>query len=244
MISRRSRCSRISRCVALGQRVGEVALEVVLEVWIVGEIGVEQLLEQVDLAVRDQRRQLGRQQTSTLGPCARSIAFSLGRNSSSRFSPAVLLERPDQPRVDVDHRDRLRAREAQRLRLRVAAVQHLVGDRVGHLDQQRVALLRRSSRRRAIRLPSRILMLTSWSEQLTPADVVDRVGVDPPALLLGTAAERVLDPPALGEAEVASLADDPAAQRRPRRPGPRRWPCRRRRRASRRSPSRRCRCRR
>ena len=51
-------------------------------------------------------------------------------------------------------------------------------------------------------------MLTSWSEQLTPADVVDRVGVDAPA------GERVLDPPALGEAEVAALADDPAAQLR------------------------------
>ena len=38
------------------------------------------------------------------------------------------------------------------------------------------------------------------------AGVVDRVGVD------AAAAERELDPPALGEAEVAALADDPAAQ--------------------------------
>ena len=49
-------------------------------------------------------------------------------------------------------------------------------------------------------------MLTSWSEQLTPAHVVDRVRID------RSAAERVLDPPALREAEVAPLADHAAAQ--------------------------------
>ena len=41
---------------------------------------------------------------------------------------------------------------------------------------------------------------------IDPGGVVDRVGVDQ------TAVERVLDPPALGEAEIAALADDPAAQ--------------------------------
>ena len=55
-------------------------------------------------------------------------------------------------------------------------------------------------------------MLTSWSEQLTPATLsIASVLIRPPAPL-GTAAQRVLDPPALGEAEVAALADDPAAQ--------------------------------
>ena len=49
-------------------------------------------------------------------------------------------------------------------------------------------------------------MLTSWSEQLTPATLsIASVLIRPPA-------ERVLDPPALREAEVAALADDPAAQ--------------------------------
>ena len=49
-------------------------------------------------------------------------------------------------------------------------------------------------------------MLTSWSEQLTPATLSIA------SVLIRAAGERVLDPAALGEAEVAALADDPAAQ--------------------------------
>ena len=49
-------------------------------------------------------------------------------------------------------------------------------------------------------------MLTSWSLQSTPAELsIASVLISPPA-------QRVLDAPALGEAEVAALADDPAAQ--------------------------------
>ena len=70
------------------------------------------------------------------------------------------------------------------------------------------------------------------------ARVVDRVGVD------AAACQRVLDPAALGETEVASLADHPGAQLGSRRREPRRWRGRRRRRATRRPPSRTCRCRR
>ena len=44
-------------------------------------------------------------------------------------------------------------------------------------------------------------MFTSWSEVSTPGGVVDEVGVDP------AAAEGVLDPAELGQAEVAALAD-------------------------------------
>ena len=49
-------------------------------------------------------------------------------------------------------------------------------------------------------------MLTSWSEQFTPPALsIASVKMQP-------AVERVLDAPALGEAEVAALADDAAAQ--------------------------------
>jgi hypothetical protein len=54
-----------------------------------------------------------------------AIAFSEGRNSG----------------VDVDHRHRLRAGQAQRLRLDVAAVEDLRPHRVRHLDEQVVACL-------------------------------------------------------------------------------------------------------
>ena len=49
-------------------------------------------------------------------------------------------------------------------------------------------------------------MLTSWSEQSTPAELsIASVLMRPPR-------ERVLDAAPLGEAEVAALADDLAAQ--------------------------------
>ena len=62
-------------------------------------------------------------------------------------------------------------------------------------------------------------MLTSWSEQLTPATLsIASVLIRPPGLAelpSGAAAERVLDPRPLREPEVAALADDLAAQLAP-----------------------------
>ena len=49
-------------------------------------------------------------------------------------------------------------------------------------------------------------MLTSWSLQSTPAELSIA------SVLIEPAVERVLDAAALGEPEVAALADHPAAQ--------------------------------
>ena len=54
---------------------------------------------------------------------------------------------------------------------------------------------------------SRILMLTSWSEQLTPPALSIASSVDRPA-----GADRLLDAAALRQAEVAALPDDAAAE--------------------------------
>ena len=51
-------------------------------------------------------------------------------------------------------------------------------------------------------------MFTSWSEVSTPGGVVDEVGVDGAAVTVA-AGLGVLDPAALGEPEVAALADTP-----------------------------------
>ena len=57
-------------------------------------------------------------------------------------------------------------------------------------------------------------MLTSWSEQLTPATLsIASLLIRPPDSV-GTAPQRVLDPAALGQPEVPALADHPAAQLR------------------------------
>ena len=63
-------------------------------------------------------------------------------------------------------------------------------------------------------------MFTSWSEVSTPAELsMKSVLTSPPP-------QRELDPAELGEAQVAALADDLAAQLGGVDPQRRRWPCR------------------
>ena len=108
--------------------------------------------------------------------------------------------------MDVDHRQRLPAGDRQRQRLRPVVVEHELGDLVGH--RRAAASLRCSS----VSSPSahhsaeQDLDVDLVVAAVDAGRVVDRVGVDQPAV------ERVLDAAALGEAEVAALADHPAAQ--------------------------------
>ena len=179
MISRRSRCACICARVALGQRVGEVALEVAQQVGVFGQVGVEQLLEQVDLAVRDQGRQLGRDQAQ-VGRLALGDRPVARERLELAIEPGVLLELRDQTRVHVDHLGRLGEREAHRLGLRVAGVQDPLGDRVGHLHQQRIALVA-GHQPVGDRRAQEDLDVDLVVGGVDARHVVDRVGVDPPA---------------------------------------------------------------
>ena len=121
----------------------------------------------------------------------------------------------------------LRLRQRQRLGLVVVVAQHQRGDVVGHLGQQLVALLR-----------GQVAVGHDLVEQDLDVDlvvgavdagrVVDRVGVDAPAR-----AARTRSRPRWVQPEVAALADDLAAQLGAVDAHARRWPGRRRRRASR-----------
>ena len=113
--------------------------------------------------------------------------------------------------MHAEHGHGLSARDAQRLGLRVAAVQHPLGHRLGHLAQQGVALVL-GHLARGHEPAEQDLDVHLVVRAVDPGDVVDRVGVDPPAVPGRATADRVLDPTALGEAEVAALADHPAAQ--------------------------------
>ena len=55
-------------------------------------------------------------------------------------------------------------------------------------------------------------MLTSWSEQLTPATLSIASVLIATAAVLRAALERVLDPAPLGEPQVPALTDHSAAQ--------------------------------
>ena len=158
----------------------------------------------------------------------RATSRAVGRTSSSRSSSPVPLEPAHPVLVHVQQRRRLRDGVGEREVLLVVVAQHQRRPTSSVIDgEQRRCAASRSGRRRATTRSSRILMLTSWSEVSTPAELsMKSVLIRPPR-------RGVLDPAELGEAEVAALADAPGAQLARRRPGSRRWPCRRRRRWSR-----------
>ena len=118
--------------------------------------------------------------------------------------------------MHVDHRSRLAPGDGERDVLLVVVGSTSCGDLVGHLVEQLVALLHRQ-----------VAGGDGTVEQDLDVDlvvgavdagrVVDGVGVDQPA------GERVLDAAALGEAEVAALDDDTAAQLDAVDPQRRRW---------------------
>ena len=154
----------------------------------------------------------------------RSVSSSsLGSASTARFEVAGALERADEARVHVFHVGRLHARVGERARLAVVVAQHEVRDLLAHGLEQIVAVRQRE-------LPGphdpveEDLQVDLVVRHVDAGAVVDRVGVDEPAR------ERVLDAPALGEPEVAALADDPAAEVGAVDADARRSPCRRRRR--------------
>ena len=110
-----------------------------------------------------------------------------------------MLEVADEALVDLDHRRRLRRREAEGLRLLVVVLQHEVGDRLLHLGEQIVALPAREVALRHDRV-EQDLDVDLVIRAVDPRRVVDGVRVDPPA------GERVLDSRALGETQVAALS--------------------------------------
>ena len=203
-ISRRSRCRSSRSREALGQRVREVAGQLAGQRRILRQVGVQQLRVQRDLAVGEQHRELRLREAGVRGP-AIGDRVALRQDLQLAVEPPALLERAHHAIVDVEHRGRLRAREAERLRLQVAAAQHALGDRVGHVGQQPVALLAREVAVGDDRV-EQDLDVDLVVGAVHAAGVVDRVGVDRPA------GHRVLDAAALREAEVAALPDDAAAQ--------------------------------
>ena len=196
--------------VAVRQGGGEVSLQVFEQVLVVGQVGLEQPPVQVDLAVGHHDGQLRRDQSAMVGLAVRDLVLA-GQELELALEPGHLLQAADQPRVDIDHPRCLQAIDAERLRLRVGAVAHLFGDRVSHLGEQLVSLVH-----------LHVAVCDQPVEQdldvhlvvggVDPSDVVDRIGVDPPAATVRAAGDRVLDPPPLAEAQVPPLPHDLAPE--------------------------------
>ena len=125
--------------------------------------------------MREQGRELGRRQAAARRlPLVEAL---VGRQELElAVERAGLLEAPDVALVHLDHRRRLGRRARDGLRLLVVVAQHERGDLVGHLGEERVALL-----------PGQVAVGDDRVEQDLDVDlvvgavdagrVVDRVGV-------------------------------------------------------------------
>ena len=162
--------------VALLQHLGEVAKQVGLEVRVVGELRTHHLGHVDALRVRQHDGELGSRETHPAG-----LAFGdllVGRQELERsVEPAFGLQHVQVSGMDVDHRERLPAGDGKREGLGAVVVEHQLGDLVGHLDEQLVALFDRH----------RLLGHHGTEEDLDvdlvvaavdAGRVVDRVGVD------------------------------------------------------------------
>ena len=190
--------------VPLAQPGGEVRAQLVHDERLVGQRGRENALEQADLHVGDQYRQLRRAE-----PALRCEALGNLVRPGEELDPPVELsvtfEPANEPRVHFEQRHRLARGDAQRLRLQVVVAEHELGDLPGHLLQKQVALLHGqvSARHDLVQQHLDVHLVV---RAVHAGGIVDRVGVHAPSM------RRELVASELGEAEVAALADDAAPQ--------------------------------
>ncbi len=190
--------------VDLAQRGGEVAHQLREEVAVVGHRRREHVLFDGDLRVREQHRQLRVREPH---PCVATIGERLvvGQVLDGAIQLPALLQRADEPGVNVLHRDRLRPGVGERAVLAIVVAQHQLGDLVGHRREQLVAILD-GQLAGTDDIVEQDLDVDLVIGDVDPGAVVDGVGVDHPVR------NCILDAAELSEPEVAALADDAAAQ--------------------------------
>ena len=189
---------------AFAQRLGEVAHQVDREIGVLGQVRCEQRLVKRHLGVREQHRKFGRGEAMAgLLPLGDGLVVGQVLDFAVEFAGA--LESAHQSRLRTQHADALRQSNAERLGLLVVVAQHQIADLVGHLRQQVVALF-----------VGHVAIGDHGAEQDLDVDlvvrtidagrVVDRVGKET------AAGQGVFDAAALGQSQVAALADNAAAQ--------------------------------
>ncbi len=170
-----------------------------------GAVGGDELVAQRHLGVGQQDRQLGlgeaRAPRRAGPPAPRRRAAPPARGRAPPRASRLRMTAD----MSVEEVRRVVMLERQRERLRAVRLDDAVAHGVAHQCEQRVAV---GGRERPVvdRAVQEDLDVDLVVGAVHAARVVDRVGEEAPAV------ERVLHAPALGEPEVAALADDPAAQ--------------------------------
>ncbi len=177
----------------------EIAQQLFLQPWIVGQVGGEDFLVEVDLGVGQQHAELGPRQwlaIGAIGPHGHRIRQEL----HGTVEPALVLQRAHESFETIMLLRRLPLGHADRLALLIIVTKNKP-------CPSWVMENRRASRSEATRAPAAIappvaiLMLTSWSEVSTPAELSSA------SVLIWAAGEGCFDPAALGKAKVGAFAD-------------------------------------
>ena len=192
------------RCILLLQWLGEIALQLLGQVGIFRNVGIQQLLEGHQLGIRQQHRQFRPGQ-------ALPARLALGQFRIRRqeldlpVQQALRFQGLDEVLLGTQARHAHAFHHADRLVLAVVVPQHQVGHFIGHRGQQLVASFE-----------AQLLGLHHAIEQDLDVDfmvrrvhagrVVDEVGIEQHAMLCG------FDTAQLGQAQVAALAHHLATQ--------------------------------
>ena len=188
------------------QRRREVAQQFLLQARIVGQVGGQDLLVEVDLGVGQQHAQFRtRQRLAILR--AHAHRRRVGQVFDGTVEPALALQRAHEAFEAIMLLGRLALGDADRLALLVVVTQHQGRDFVGHGEEQRIARLDRE-RPRGDGAAGRDLDVDLMVRRVDACRVVERVGVDP------ASREGGFDATALREAEIGALADHARAHLR------------------------------
>ena len=192
------------RLVTVAHGGREVLVQHRREVGVLRQRGGEHVVLRRDLGVREEHGQLGRCEAESRGA---PVAELLVGRERFHFTVEVarLLERADEPGVHVLHRRGLFVGVGERARLAIVVAHDEPRDLVAHGLQQRVPIVdgELAGRDDAVEEHLQVDLVVGHVDARA---VVDRIRVDE------AARERELDAAALGEPEVAALADDAAVQ--------------------------------
>ena len=120
--------------ITLAHRGGEVALHFAREIGIVGQIGIEQVIAEPDLAVREHHGELGTREPEAF--LAALEEFVVARQEfDGAVQVAIALERANQALVFGEPLGSALLEHRQRLGLQVVVPQHEAGDFVRHAGE-------------------------------------------------------------------------------------------------------------
>ena len=186
------------------KRCREIRDQRVSDVFVIDQIGFQQLVEKLHLAVREQHRTLGR--CKALFFCFARGHFLVAREEFHRpvEAPGFFLM-ADKTRLRFNQFFAPHTRYRQGLRLKIIVFQHEPADLVGHVGKKGAAIFF-----------SQLAGIDDGVDENLDIDlvirtintrrIIDRVGIDAATI------ERVLDAAQLREAKIAAFGHDFAAQ--------------------------------